>query len=44
MSLVSVDEVTKKFGSRVGVDGVTFRVERGESVALFGANGAGKLL
>jgi len=42
MSLVSVDEVTKKFGSRVGVDGVTFRVERGESVALFGANGAGK--
>ncbi len=42
MSFVSVADVTKRFGSRVGVDGVTFCVEEGENVALFGANGAGK--
>jgi len=39
---VAAEDLTRRFGSRVAVDRVTFRVEPGESVALFGSNGAGK--
>lgn len=42
MSLVSVTDVTKRFGRHVGVADVTVELARGESVVLLGANGAGK--
>lgn len=42
MSLATTDEVTRRFGAIVAVDGVTLRVDQGEVVGLLGANGAGK--
>jgi ABC-2 type transport system ATP-binding protein len=41
MSLV-VDSITKRFGSIVALDGVSFSVEPGRIFGLLGANGAGK--
>ncbi len=41
MSLV-VDNVTKRFGRIVALDGVSFTVEPGRIFGLLGANGAGK--
>jgi heme exporter protein A len=40
--LVEVAELTRAFGSRLAVAGVTFSVAAGECLALFGPNGAGK--
>ncbi len=37
-----VTELTRRFGSKLAVDGVTFAVERGEIAGLLGVNGAGK--
>jgi ATP-binding cassette subfamily F protein 3 len=34
--------VTKAYGTKLVLDGVTFAIERGERVALVGVNGAGK--
>ncbi len=39
---VVVDRVVKKFGSFTAVNGVSFRVKRGEIFGLLGPNGAGK--
>lgn len=39
---IEVKNLTKSFGERVVVDGVTFRVEKGEVFGLLGHNGAGK--
>jgi ABC-2 type transport system ATP-binding protein len=39
---VAVDGLVKTYGSRRAVDGVSFRVARGETFALLGPNGAGK--
>ena len=39
---VAVDGLIKTYGSRRAVDGVSFRVARGETFALLGPNGAGK--
>jgi ABC-2 type transport system ATP-binding protein len=39
---VAVDGLVKRYGDRAVVDGVSFRVERGETFALLGPNGAGK--
>ena len=41
-AVVEVAELTRAFGSRVAVGGVTFSLGAGECLALFGPNGAGK--
>ena len=42
MSLISLENVSVHYGDRAVLDGVTFSLERGEKVALVGANGCGK--
>lgn len=42
MSFLQVDQLTKKFGSRIPVNGISFQLERGSCTALLGPNGAGK--
>lgn len=39
---IVVDELTKRFGAFVAVNGLTFDVARGEVFGFLGANGAGK--
>ena len=40
--LVTVQNITKRFGERAAVDRLSFTVRRGEVFALLGPNGAGK--
>ncbi|HBR24385.1 MAG TPA: hypothetical protein DD782_07495, partial [Firmicutes bacterium] len=42
MSLLTLENITKEYGTRMVLDGISLRIERGERVALVGANGAGK--
>lgn len=42
MSIVSVDHLTKKFGSFTAVDSISFEVDKGAIFGFLGANGAGK--
>jgi branched-chain amino acid transport system ATP-binding protein len=42
MSLLQVENITKRFGSLVAVNGVSMTVEPGELRAVIGPNGAGK--
>lgn len=39
---IEADGISKRFGARRVLDGVSFSVRQGERVALIGANGAGK--
>jgi ABC-2 type transport system ATP-binding protein len=40
--VVEVDNLTKRYGDVLAIDGVTFNVREGEIVAFLGKNGAGK--
>ncbi|GAB3466596.1 ABC transporter ATP-binding protein [Actinophytocola sediminis] len=42
MSIVEVEGLRKRYGSKQAVDGVSFSVERGEVFGVLGPNGAGK--
>jgi branched-chain amino acid transport system ATP-binding protein len=42
VALLSVEDVSRRFGGIVALDGVTFDVDAGEIVGLIGPNGAGK--
>ena len=40
--MIEVNQLTKRFGSIVAVDNISFAVERGDVLAFLGPNGAGK--
>jgi ABC-2 type transport system ATP-binding protein len=40
--MIEVEQLTRRYGDRVVVDGLTFAVDRGEVLGLLGPNGAGK--
>ena len=40
--MLVVEGLTKRYGARIAVDGISFRMERGECLGLLGPNGAGK--
>ncbi len=40
--MIKVDNLTKLFGAKHAVDGISFTVERGEVLGFLGPNGAGK--
>ena len=40
--MIEVQDLTKRFGPRIAIDGITFRVEKGEILGFLGPNGAGK--
>ena len=40
--MIEVEGIVKRYGDRAALDGVTFKVERGEIVGFLGPNGAGK--
>lgn len=42
MSMIEVENVTKRFGPVLAVDRISFQVARGEVVGFLGPNGAGK--
>ncbi len=40
--MIDVENVTQKFGPVTALDGISFQIQQGESVALVGSSGAGK--
>ncbi len=41
-TLIEIDNLSKRFGALIAVDGVSFKVARGEVLGFLGPNGAGK--
>ncbi|MGP6219718.1 ABC transporter ATP-binding protein [Caldiplasma sukawensis] len=42
MVALELENVTKRFGSKIAVEDITFKIREGERIALIGENGAGK--
>ncbi|HET7380104.1 MAG TPA: ABC transporter ATP-binding protein [Gaiellales bacterium] len=42
MDAIRVDNLTKRYGEHVAVDGISFAVSQGEAFGILGPNGAGK--
>ena len=40
--MITIENLTKKFGEVIAVEGLTFQVEEGEVFGFLGPNGAGK--
>jgi ABC-2 type transport system ATP-binding protein len=40
--LISVENLTKRYAAKTAIDGVSFKVEKGEILGFLGPNGAGK--
>ncbi len=40
--LIKVENLSKAFGSKLAVNGISFSVQRGEVLGFLGPNGAGK--
>ena len=41
-AILTLDEVTRRFGGLTAVDGVSFAIQRGAITGLIGPNGSGK--
>src|SRR5689334_18498082 len=41
-AIIQVSNLTKRYGTFVAVDGISFEVRRGETFGILGPNGAGK--
>ena len=42
MSMIEIENLTRRFGAFVAVDHISFRLDRGEVLGVLGPNGAGK--
>jgi ABC-2 type transport system ATP-binding protein len=40
--MIEVEDLTKRYGSHLAIDGITFSAEKGEVMGFLGPNGAGK--
>ncbi len=40
--MIEVEDLTKSYGSHLGIDGLTFSAQKGETIGFLGPNGAGK--
>jgi ABC-2 type transport system ATP-binding protein len=40
--ILKVTNLTKRYGDKIAVDGISFEVEKGEIFGILGPNGAGK--